>query len=293
MDERRIGRMAAEHLLSQGFGNFAYCGVHTLCSRQREEGFHAAIVEADRPPPVVFAGTGSDRRATWKEVNFRRVLAWLSRLQRPIGILAHNDWVASLVIDVAMKLKLAVPQQCAVVGIDNDEVACETAVVPLSSVDLDLPAMGYAAAKLLDSLLHGHAPPPTAPVIPPRGVVLRASSNVLAFNDPDVRTAVRLIRERGGANLTTPQLAEMLAISPRSLQRKFVRETHRPPRVEIRQARLAKVCALLAETDLPLRELAMRAGYSALPQLCVIFKKEFGVTLATYRRNLWQGGQRV
>jgi LacI family transcriptional regulator len=122
-------------------------------------------------------------------------------------------------------------------------------------------------------------------VIAPRGVIVRASSDVLAFHDSDLREAVRLIRERGGKGLSGPKLAQTLSISPRSLQRKFQRELRCRPQDQIRQARLAKVRSLLTETDLPMRDVARQAGYTNLPQLCAVFKGEFGITLSEYRRR--------
>ncbi|HEX4123822.1 MAG TPA: substrate-binding domain-containing protein, partial [Tepidisphaeraceae bacterium] len=207
LDEPAIGRAAAGHLLTRGFAAFAYCGSDAAWSRGRAEGFCQAVVEAGIPTPDLMRGAGVDGFPILKELTASKLLRWLKRLTRPIGVMAHNDDLGIAVISAALSLGLRIPGQIAIVGVDDDQVKCESAPVALSSVDPDLPSVGYRSAEILDALLEGRAPPTAPPTVSPLGVKARASTEVLAFADPEVRHAVRFIRDHACEGIKVSDVA--------------------------------------------------------------------------------------
>lgn len=285
MDEEAIGRVAAEHLMSQGFGSFAFLGTDEPYALQREKGFSDAIIKAGHPRPQLMTGTGTLHRPKTTEIDAPRIRRWLTSLRRPIGIMAQSDAFSAEIVTAALAAGLSVPQFCAVVGVDDDEVVCESSPITLSSVRTNLPGVAYAAARMLDQLLCGEKPPATPPVIAPQGIVVRASTDVLAFEDPDIRQAVRFIRDHACEGISVDDVVDAVAVSMRSLQYKFERIRRCRLSDEIRQVKLARAAALLRETRLSLREVARCSGFTSLAELCRQFKKHVGRTLQDYRQS--------
>jgi LacI family transcriptional regulator len=284
MDEEAIGRLGAEHLLSQGFRRFAFCGADFSFCLLREKGFVDALAAAGAEPPVVRRGSGVEGRPTWREAARKRMVRWVTSLQPPVAVMAVTDEMARDVADIALEHGWRVPEDLAVLGVDDVEVVCEAADVPISSVHTDLPYVGYAAAAMLDALLRGEPTPAQPPKIPPRSVTLRASTDVLAFDDPDMLTAIRYIRGHACEGLTVSALARELSVSARSLQRMFQRTLRCRPGDEIRRVKVTRAREMLLETDDSLRQIAHSCGFVTLSQLCTAFRRTFGQTPQRFRR---------
>jgi len=285
MDEEAIGRVGAEHLLSQGFQRLAFCAADSPFCTQREKGFCETLAEASCAPPTLLTGSGIGGHATWKETTRAKLVRWVTNLKPPVAVMAVLDEMARDIMDIALQNGWRIPEDIAILGVDDNEIICESATLPLSSVHTDLPAVGYAAAAMLDSLLRGERPPKAPPIIPPRGVSVRASTDVLAFHDPDMLASVRYIRSHACEGLTVAGLAREISCSPRSLQRMFQRTLRCRPGDEIRRVKVTRARDLLLETDLSLRQIAHRCGFMTLSQLCTAFRHTFGQTPHRFRRN--------
>jgi len=216
-----------------------------------------------------------------------RLAAWIRELPKPVGIMACFDIVGRQVLEGCRLIDVAVPDEAAVVGVDNDELLCELADPPLSSVSPDTQRTGYVAAELLDKLMSGKKVPPKGHFIEPLGVIVRESSDVLAIEDADVSQAVRFIRAHACEGINVQDVlgggSTQLALSRRVLESRFKRLIGRTPHEEIDRVRLNRVKELLRETDLPLAEIARRAGYEHVEYLSVVFKKKAGVPPSEYR----------
>jgi LacI family transcriptional regulator len=280
-DDAEIARLAAEHLLERGFRHFAFCGVaHFNWSRWREDLFCRHVTAA--------GGTVARYRLTHSDADLaaqtRGLRRWVAELPKPVGVMACYDIRGQQVLDACRDAGLAVPDEVAVVGVDNDALLCELAAPPLSSVMPNTHRTGYEAAALLDRLMSGKTVPPVAHLIPPLGVAARQSTDVLAVEDRDVAHAVRLIREHACEGINVGDVLRAVPLSRRVLEQRFHRLLGRTPREEILNVRLARVKQLLAETDVPLYAIAERTGFEHVEYLSVVFRRETGGTPSAFRQ---------
>ena len=176
-----------------------------------------------------------------------------------------------------------IPDEIAVIGVDNDELLCDLADPPLSSVIPNVRRTGYEAAALLDRLMAGEEVPTEGNLFEPVGVATRHSTDVLAVSDPHVSKAVRYIREHACDGIQVEDVIQQIPLSRRVFERLFTRLLGRTPHDQILQVKLDRVKQLLAETDLPLARVAERTGFRHVEYLSVTFKRACGVTPSRYR----------
>lgn len=282
-DDESIARLAAEHLLERGFKHFAYCGdARFNWSTWRERNFCAAVEAAGQSVHRYQLATGAGDLAA----EARDLRRWLEALPKPVGIMACYDIRGQQVLDACRQAGLAVPAEVAVIGVDNDELLCDLASPPLSSVIPNAHRTGYEAAALLNKLMAGRTVPPKAHLIPPLGVAARQSTDVLAVDDRDIARAVQFIREHACEGIAVGDVLQAVPLSRRVLEQRFQRLLGRTPREEILQVRLNRVKQLLSETDLPLYLVAERTGFEHVEYLSVVFKRETGVTPSAFRADV-------
>lgn len=285
-NDEKAGELAAQHLLDQGLGTFAFFGLRSwLYSNLRRDGFARAVAAAgcrvscwDEPPAP------KGKREWWKWVS--RLAQWLGALPKPAGLFACDDSKALRILDICEKYGIAVPEEISLVGVDNDEMVNGIAVPSLSSIDMDFQRVGYEAAALLERLMQ-HEPVPREPVyVPPRGVIHRRSSDSIAFDNPDVARAVEYIRDHADEQIKVEDVIDDLQISRRSLEQLFRKALGRSPHDEINRVRLLRVKQLLATTDLPVFDIAMQLGFKFVEHLHQVFRAETGMTPGQYRKSL-------
>ena len=278
-DNLAVGRMAARHLADRGFRHLAYYGVAgERWSELRLEGVRAAAAEAEATVAVHPSG------GRW-EASQERLKRWILGLPRPLGLVAANDIHGLRALDACRRAGLAVPEEIAVVGADDDAELCELSDPPLSSVTFNPERVGYEAAGLLDRLMArgGGAGRPLQ--VPPLGVSTRQSTDVLAIDDPDVARAIHYIRRHAFEGITVEDVLREVPLSRRALEHRFRRRLGRTPKAEIRRLRLERAKSLLASTDLPLARISDRLGYHQPAYLSAVFRKETGMTPAAYRKR--------
>ncbi|MFA5203688.1 MAG: DNA-binding transcriptional regulator [Lentisphaeria bacterium] len=282
-DEALIGHAAADHFLERGFRHFAFFGYRGFAySRQREKGFRDHLAAAGHGCETFAAELpGDDRSRAW--ALDARVLAWLRALAKPVAVFAANSIRGFELLEACRREGLRVPQKVAVLGLDNDEVLCEMAFPPLSAIRTANERIGFEAATLLDRLMAGRRPPRRPVLVPPGEVVVRQSTDVLAVHDPALEKALRCIRDQLHRSLGVAELARVAAVSRRVLERKFREVVGQSPLQEIRRLRLARAARLLAETALPVAEIAARCGFSAVQKLDDAFRREHGLAPRRYR----------
>lgn len=286
VENRAVGRLAAAHLLERGFRHFAYYGVSDVSyGRERGAGFVAAVREAGFACAVCYAKSGLDRGRP-SLVDRRQLRAWLRKLPRPVGLLAVHDYRARVVLEVCQALGLRVPDDVAIVGVDDDVVLCELSTPSLSSVALPGFEIGQRAAEVLDGLMRG-GPPPAGPVyVAPTQVVARRSTDVLAFEDGTVAEAVRLIHERIAEALNVAQLADEVSVSRRLLERRFKAALGVTPHDYLSRARVERAKRLLRASPAPtLKEVAAQCGFTDARRMNIVFRRFEGTSPQDYRRG--------
>jgi LacI family transcriptional regulator len=287
-DHAAIARLAAEHMIERGFRHFSFFGFPVFeWSERRQEAFARRVVEVghtfhEGPPP---------RRVSWGhqqdswEDEIDGVARWIKNMPKPFGVMAGNDIRGSQLLDACRRAGVAVPEEVAVVGVDNEELVCQLAYPPLSSVVPDAHGIGYEAAALLDNLMKGKPARESLRLIPPLGVVTRQSSDVTAIPDPRLADALRFIREHACEGISVDDVIDHANLSRSSLQRLFRTVLNKSILDAITDVRMQRVRQLLAQTDLPLTEIAHRTGYAYTEYLSTTFRRESGKSPSAYRRE--------
>jgi LacI family transcriptional regulator len=294
-DDRAVARLAVGHFLERGFRHFAFCGfLGADYSDARSEWFERLVGEAGFACHVYHAagrptvtGTEALEQRGWAAE--AEVSAWVEALPKPVGLMACNDIRAQQVLTACRARGIAVPDEAAVLGVDNDDVLCDLADPPLSSIEPDTRRIGFEAAALLERMMAGEPPPEGTVTIPPLGVVTRRSTDVLAIDDRAISRAVRFIRDHACEGITVEDVLADLPLSRSMFERRFAKIFGRTPKAEILRTQFERVKRLLAETDLPLKQIASRTGFQHPEYLCVAFKERTGRTPGQYRRDARKG----
>ncbi|MFO7907155.1 MAG: DNA-binding transcriptional regulator [Pirellulaceae bacterium] len=279
-DDEMIGRMGAEHLLGLGFTEYGFVTtVNAWYSERRCKAFVQAIEEnAGRACHVLKIPEQA------KESAIPLLHDWLQTVPRPIAVMTANDNVARMAINAAVELGLHVPEDMAVLGVDNDRWETALSPVPISSVETDARQIGYRAAKLLDRLMAGEAPPPPQ-WVPCAGVVTRLSTDIVLAEDPLVVDALRFIREQCGEGLHVDDMLEELRVSRRTLETRMKQATGQTPQTAIYRAQIDQARNLLINSDQTMGEIARACGFERQERFNVVFKRLVGITPGRYRRR--------
>jgi LacI family transcriptional regulator len=279
-----IGRMAAEHFLERGFKNFGVCGFsNEHWSQRRRDGFIAEIGHA-RCDCSVYESPRAGLQA-WKR-DQTALADWVRSLPQPAAVFATNDLRGQHVLDACARLDIAVPEQVAVIGVDNDELVCNLCNPPLSSVIPNPERIGYEAAAWRDRLMSGEKAGVLDIEIPPQGIAVRQSSDVFAVSDPVVASALRLIRERACDGISVQDVVERLSVSRSWLERSFRKLLNRSPQAEIRTVQIKRCKELLRATPLSLEKIARLTGFNHPEYMSVVFKRETGQTPGQFRSEM-------
>jgi LacI family transcriptional regulator len=284
MDNAHIGRAVAEHFFERGYRQFAAYSLKTERFFVERVVNFVSTVEAMgwRCSELPESSPGSIRN--WEQ-NQARLIAWIAQLPKPVGIFAANDQLGVHLLEACQRAGVAVPEEVAVVGAENEETLCAFATPPLSSVRFDGHSVGYAAAELLGRLMRGENPGRAELLIPPKGIVVRASSDELVINDPLVARAARLIRENATAGLNVESLCRKLNASRSTLDRRMKAALKRSPKEEINRIRFREVMRLLRETDHPIEVIAQQTGFAHGQYLQTAFKQVYGQTPGQFRQS--------
>jgi LacI family transcriptional regulator len=291
-DHRAVARLAADHLLSLGLRHFAFCGFAGIYySEKRSQYFAEYLAERGFAVHVYTAGRRTSRldASALEAESLPRpgeMAAWLKSLPKPAGLMAVTDNRGHQVLNVCGQHAVAVPDDVAVIGVDNDEMLCDLCDPPLSSVALNPWRVGYEGAALLDRMMKGKSPRRAETLIPPLGVVTRKSTDVLTIADADLAAALRLIRQHACDGLTIDDVVSEVHVSRSTLKRRFAAVLRRSPNDEIRRVQIEHVMRLLSTTKLPLAKIAALAGFLHVESMSKLFKKKAGMTPGQYRR-LW------
>ena len=284
IDNAGVARLAAEHLEAKGFSDFAYCGDRRfLWSRQRGAEFKRCLAAKGRRCVDFFPEKAGGGRPG-SDAEIRAIARWLKALPKPVGVFACYDGRAVQVLEACQLLGLHVPDQVAVLGVDNDELVCELANPPLSSVQPNARRSGYEAAAVLARLMRGDkkAMAPTHQVQPVR-VVERQSTDVVAVADAKIAAALKFIRQHACEGVDVGDVLRAVPMARTRLEEKFKALLGHSPHRQIVQQRIARAKHLLVESELAIRAVAEQAGFANASYLSVAFRRETGESPYAYR----------
>ena len=295
-DDRKVAELAFRHLWDRGFRRFAFCGFQFAPYSEARLRFFQQLVEETGSPLSVYETPGQpDAALSILEesgvTDIDAMSAWLASLQPPTGLFVCNDIRGQQVLNTCRGLQLAVPDDIAMIGVDDDDAICPLSDPSLSSVRPDAECVGYRAAELLDGMISGKPAPTKVEYISPRGVVQRKSTQVMAIEDRELARVCRFIREHACDGINVNDVANFTSLSRRQLERRFRSELNHTPHQEITTVQVAKVKQLLEETEMTLEQIAHLAGYSHKERLSAVFKREVRQTPGEYRQGVVPNGQ--
>lgn len=288
-DDKAIGERIVEHVVSRGFKHFAYCGYQGLIWSEhrgkaykdalRSLGFDAAMQDM---PPAEISGKLS-------EAQKRALHTWLKALPKPVAMMAANDDLGQQLVQLCREANLRVPEDCAIVGVDNDPVVCGICNPPLSSVVVEQQQAGYLAAAALDRQMKGNRSESNSITATVGDVIVRQSSDLFAIDDVGVTKALRFIQENVHRSISVEEIAKASGLSRRALERRF--SLHLPDSVNqhYRQARANHLAKLIANSDLSLEAIAEQCEFSEPSNLSRFFSSLKGETPSAYRRRVTSG----
>jgi LacI family transcriptional regulator len=289
-DAVAVARMAAGFLLNAGFRHFAYCGYRGIpFSDRREAAFVEFMSDAGHKVSVLSSLASEFPDSHIQAVEQRglgrdnAVAQWLDSQPRPLGLFACNDIRAQQMLNVCREQGIKVPEEIAVIGVDNDDVLCDLCEPPLTSIEPDTERIGYEAAGLLDKLMRRGRARTGITQVPPLRIVERASTDVVPIEDSITVTAVRFIRDNVNNGIAVKDVLNHMQRSRTDLEQRFRRWLKTSIRSEIQRRRMDRVCHLLQETDLDLNRIAEGSGFASASHLCRLFQKSFRKTPTAYR----------
>jgi LacI family transcriptional regulator len=280
-DSAAIGKTAAEYFLEQQFEHLAFIGdLHAApWSRMREQafvqhlkqnGYNTHVFPID---PLI--------HDWWRER--RLVVQWLKTLQKPFAVFAANDNRGRQLLDACLVAGIAVPYEAAVLGVDNDELVCESSQPTLSSIAIGSEQAGFRAAEMLDRMFHGEENEHL--LYGPTKIVSRESTDLVHVSDPTVIQALEFIRINTGFQIRVSDVAKHVGTTPRWLEILFKRHLGFSVVDEIKRVRLKRVCVLLKESDLSFQEISILCGFENANYLSRIFRLEYGMTMTQFKEH--------
>lgn len=284
-NNQAISRLAADHLLERGFRRFAYCGYPQTSingwSQERERAFSERVGECGFGCEVYHARYKTNRQWSSDQLSLG---TWLMSLPKPLGLMAANDNRARQVLEACRARNLRVPEEVAVIGVDNDELLCRLSSPLLTSVEQAAKRIGYDAAALLNKIMQGEKPSRPCFVVDPVRVVTRQSTEALAIEDSKVANAMAFIQDRAGTSIKVRDVVDAAAISRSSLETRFIRALGYSVHTAIRRAQLERAKLLVLDTDMPLKQVASKTGFKSVQHLTTLFGDAFGEPPAKYRK---------
>jgi LacI family transcriptional regulator len=287
IDNRAVVDLAFQHLADCGFRNFGFCGLprgQNIWMDLRRDLF-VQNARASGASCRIFDPPARRSAATWEQEQ-EQISAWIRHLPKPVGVMTCNDDRGLQVLDACRRIEVFVPDEVAVIGVDNDEIVCNLCNPPLSSIDINTYNVGYQSAALLGRLIAGESPSEERVLLTPRGVVRRESTDVLATEDRELAEAIRLIREHACSGLRLKDFARMTTLSRRGLERRMQKLLGRSPKEEITRVQLERARRLLAETDLPTVVIAEKCGFSQPNYFSRVFHSKVGISPGLYRAGI-------
>ncbi len=284
-NDTKIGQLAAEHLLERGYTRFGFCGfAEEAWSERRQAAFCDAIQQAGFKTSIYNSPWHGEAALSWEDEHIQ-LSNWLNSIPKPFAVLTCNDLRGQHVLDACSRNKIAVPEEVAVIGVDNDEILCHLCTPPLTSVIPNAEGIGYLGAELLSKMIHGIENEQKEFLLDPIGIAMRQSTDVVAVDDPSIAAALLYIRENACQGITVDEVTEHVKVSRSKLERQIRKYLGRTPQQEIRSVQIKRARDLLINTDLSAERIAKMCGFDHPEYMHVVFKRELGITPGQFRKS--------
>lgn len=284
ISNKAVVKLAFDHFLERGFRHFAFCSTRPGENRNQDargELFKAMVLAHGQVCHVYPHPTKPPR--SW-DAEQRQIARWLRTLPTPAAVLTCHDDRGHQVIDACLLAGLTVPDEIAILGVDNDPYLCTLSTPQLSSIDVFPERIGYEAAALLDRLMQGEKAPTQPLLFDPRGVVARQSTDITAVSDPHVAQAARLIRDRAFEAVSIEQVLSVIPVSRTVLFRRFKQGLGHSPKKELTRVRLERAKALLTYSNLSIDDVARQTFQTEARHFIETFRKATGSTPMRFRK---------
>ena len=282
----QAGQLAADHLLERGLRNLAFFGwQNNWYSDLRRAGFCERAAESGVTGAVLLRSSDRESKQSWTQ-RLAGLTQWLARLPRPCGVFAVHDYRAQLVMEACQEAGLRIPDDIAVIGMDNDETICEHTVPALTSVSRNSERVGWEGAALLDRMMQG-APAPTQDLLLDcDGIAARQSTDILYCADPVVQKALDYMRENLKAQFNVALIAEHASVSKRTLEMHFRESLSRSPHEYLTKLRVQRAQALMQMPQKrTIDQIAAECGFGTTPTFYSAFRQATGQTPACFRKK--------
>ena len=286
-DHRRIGEMAKDFFLSRNFANTAYCGIPGVAfSDARGNAFEtdATHVYANRSKKPLDESQFYAERAD-RIPDMRQLKDWVKKLPKPVAVFCCNDLRAIQLQRVARGMGLRIPEDMAILGVDDDTILCSFAEVPTSSIDPNSFQVGYDAARLLRAMLLRKPAKKLHRIrhVRPGRLIERTSTEFMPVDPPWLGNVLMHIEK----NMRRPiPASEIFALSGRSstfVENVFRDRLRTSVQAYITSVKMREAKRLIADPSLRISEIAYRCGFSSPQYFCRTFTATFGVSPKTYR----------
>ena len=299
-DHIAIGAMAAEHFLAHRFSSFGFCGYrHVTFSDLRRNAFVRHLADKGFRPniyrPSYRADTAQPSQLLHRNLtegplgeadDADSLTTWLKRLPKPVAVFCADDFRASDVVRLCKRLRLDVPGDVAVLGVDNDPVYCMFSSPRISSIDPDATALGMAAAEMLkQQLLPQKSHRPLSRTIPPKGLVVRASTNSYPDAPNWFADAISYIESEIPAGLSASDVFRRVDYSRTLVERVFRKVLGKTVQEQITDARIETAKRFLLTTTLPVKDIAAQTGYRSIEYFTRAFRAAVGLPPAAFRHD--------
>jgi LacI family transcriptional regulator len=282
------GHMGADYFLKKGFTNFAFYGFGDIVwSRERAEGFEERVKSTGHKVHY-FEHKKARSTELWyyKPSSLSR---WLKSLPKPIGLMACDDNQGQHITEACRHLGIRIPEEVAVLGVDNDEMICDLSDPPLSSIALDVEKGGYDTARLLDHMIKNGISEYHDILVKPTQVITRHSTDIYATNDDHIATSLKFIHQNIDKNLHVDEVVKQVPLSRRALEKRFLEITGYPVYKYIFNLRIEKFTQKLLDTDMSVFEIALDMGLTDSKNIARQFRQVKGCSPSVYRNRYVAG----
>lgn len=282
-DASAIAEMALKHFVEHNFSFLAYCEFKYI-PWALERGKYFIKYAKEKGYDATKYSISKQKQIFDDEVC--ALATWLNKQPRPLGLLSCNDDCAKIVISACETVGIRIPEDIAILGVDNDEMVCLPIDPPLSSISLDFETAGFEAARLLDKLMRGQEKLQSQQIIlRPTHIKNRKSTDIFAVNDPEIHSALVFIRDHSSQFISVPNVVDATTLSRRNLECRFKAVLDQTINQVIRSHRTKRVSEMLIETDLPISQIAYMLGFTDVEHISRYFKKEKKICPSEFRRK--------
>ena len=277
-DYDSTGRMAAQYFRKKLFTEYAFFGIKDIVwSEERCKGYEDEIAKYNGHFHSYMEGTSGDDRD--------KIVEWLEKLPKPVALFCCDDAHAQFVTETCKISGIRVPEDIAILGVDDDELLCGISDPPISSIDMDVERGGYMTCKLLHQQILSGSKEPFDVWITPLGIKERASTSILNVKDPHVLKMIRHIDNNYSLDIKMEDILKIVPLSRRSIEMRFKKATGYTIYQYLLNVRVEHFAYLITTTHRSYVDIAYEVGFRDLSNVSRTFRKYKGCTPLEYRKK--------